>query len=66
VLEREIDSADQIDAVIAFIRWSGLRLIAPRLREFVQRGGRLRVITSTYTGSTERLAIERLKTSART
>ncbi len=60
VLEREIESADRIDLIIAFIRWSGLRLIEPKLRAFVGRGGRLRVITTTYTGSTERLAIEHL------
>ena len=60
VLEREIESADRIDLIIAFIRWSGLRLVAPKLRAFVERGGRLRVITTTYTGSTERRAIEHL------
>ena len=60
VLEKEIESADRIDLIIAFIRWSGLRLVAPRLRAFVERGGRLRVITTTYTGSTERRAIEHL------
>lgn len=60
VLEREIASADRIDAIIAFIRWSGLRLIAPQMQAFVERGGRLRIITTTYTGSTERQAIERL------
>lgn len=60
VLETEIDSADRIDLVVAFIRWSGLRLIAPKLRAFIERGGTLRVITSTYTGSTERRAIEQL------
>jgi len=60
VLEKEIESADRIDLIIAFIRWSGLRLVAPRLRAFIERGGRLRVITTTYTGSTERRAIEHL------
>ena len=60
VLEAEIDSADRIDLIIAFIRWSGLRLIAPKLQAFIERGGKLRVITSTYTGSTERRAIDQL------
>lgn len=60
ILETEIESADRIDFIVAFIRWSGLRLIAPKLREFIARGGQLRVITSTYTGSTERRAIEAL------
>lgn len=60
VLEAEIDSADRIDLIVAFIRWSGLRLIAPGLQRFTERGGKLRVITSTYTGSTERRAIDQL------
>lgn len=60
VLEREIESADRIDLIIAFIRWSGLRLVEPRLRAFIEAGHELRVITTTYTGSTERRAIEHL------
>ncbi|HUP49157.1 MAG TPA: DUF3427 domain-containing protein [Thermoanaerobaculia bacterium] len=60
VMEREIESADRIDLIVAFIRWSGLRLLEPRLRAFTERGGQLRVITTTYTGSTERRAIEHL------
>lgn len=60
VIDREIESADRIDLVVAFIRWSGLRLLEPRLRAFTERGGQLRVITTTYTGSTERRAIEQL------
>lgn len=60
VIEHEIDSADRIDLIIAFIRWSGLRLFESRLRGFTERGGELRVITTTYTGSTERRAIEQL------
>ncbi|HUP44137.1 MAG TPA: DUF3427 domain-containing protein [Thermoanaerobaculia bacterium] len=60
VIEREIESADRIDLIVAFIRWSGLRLVEERLRSFTHRGGQLRVITTTYTGSTERKAIEHL------
>lgn len=60
VIEREIESADRIDLIIAFIRWSGLRLLESRLRAFIERGGQLRVITTTYTGSTERRAVEHL------
>ena len=60
VIEHEIESADRIDLIVAFIRWSGLRLVEPQLRRFVERGGQIRVITTTYTGSTERRAIEHL------
>ena len=60
LLQTEIDSADSIDLLIAFIRWSGLRLIEPKLKTFLESGRKLRVITTTYTGSTERRAIEHL------
>ena len=60
ILGTEIDSADRIDAIVAFIRWSGLRLLEPKLKAFLASGRTMRVITTTYTGSTERRAIEHL------
>jgi hypothetical protein len=60
MLQSEIESADRIDVLIAFIRWSGLRLVEPKLREFLEAGKKLRVIITTYTGSNERRAVERL------
>ncbi|MFN2240558.1 MAG: DUF3427 domain-containing protein, partial [Thermoanaerobaculia bacterium] len=60
LLLSEIESADRIDLIVAFIRWSGLRLFEEKLREFLELGRKLRVITTTYTGSTERRAIEHL------
>lgn len=57
----EIDSADRIDVVMAFIRRSGLRPLAESLRRHCMRGGELRVLTTTYTGSTELAALEDLQ-----
>ena len=56
----EIDSADGIDLVLAFIRWTGVRDLLPALRRHAQAGKPLRVITTTYTGSTEQRALEAL------
>ncbi|GAA2375369.1 DUF3427 domain-containing protein [Dactylosporangium salmoneum] len=56
----EIESADAIDLVMAFIRTSGLRPIIGALREHCARGRRLRVLTTTYTGSTEGKALDLL------
>ena len=49
----EIESADRIDIIVAFVRWSGIRQIIDRLRRHVQQGKPLRLITTTYTGTTE-------------
>lgn len=59
-IEHEIESADRIDAVLAFIRWTGVRHLLPHLRRHVEAGRTLRVITTTYTGSTELRALSAL------
>ncbi|MFH5821149.1 DUF3427 domain-containing protein [Georgenia sp. AZ-5] len=59
-LRAEIESADQIDLLCAFVKWHGLRLLEDQLRRFAERGGRLRVVTTTYIGATERRALDRL------
>jgi len=59
-IEAEIDSADRIDLVLAFIRWTGIRQLLPHLRRHVEAGKPLRIITTTYTGSTELRALEAL------
>ena len=56
----EIQSADRIDLLCAFVRFAGVRLIRPELKEFLLRGGQMRVIASVYTGSTERRALDDL------
>ncbi|MFY7818863.1 MAG: DUF3427 domain-containing protein [Akkermansiaceae bacterium] len=57
----EIASAQRIDIIMAFIRRSGIRPLLDRLRKHVENGGRLRILTTTYTGSTELAALEQLK-----
>ncbi len=56
----EIHSADRIDLVMAFIRRSGIRPMLDALREHCAAGRRLRVLTTTYTGSTEARALDQL------
>ena len=59
----EVASADRIDVVMAFIRRSGIRPLLDALRRHCERSGEpvpLRVLTTTYTGSTERRALDEL------
>ena len=59
-LRAEIHSAEAIDVVMAFIRWSGVRPLMDALRRHCQNGRPLRVLTTTYTNSTEQRALDEL------
>jgi superfamily II DNA or RNA helicase len=57
----EIHSADRIDIVMAFIRRSGVAPLLDALRGHCASGRALRVLTTTYTGSTEAKALDALR-----
>ncbi|WDZ87071.1 DUF3427 domain-containing protein [Micromonospora cathayae] len=57
---REMASAEQVDLLCAFVKWYGLRIVEPAIRELIDRGGKLRVITTTYLGATDQRALDRL------
>ena len=59
-LRSEIESADRIDVVMAFVRRSGIAPLLDALRHHCDRGRHLRMLTTTYTGSTERAALDQL------
>ena len=59
-LRSEIESSDAIDVVMAFIRRSGITPLLASLRRHCENGRQLRVLTTTYTGSTEQRALDKL------
>jgi HKD family nuclease len=63
-LRKEVLTADRIDILCSFIKWSGLRVLLDALRMVAERaqdkGSRIRVITTSYMGVTDPRAVEEL------
>ncbi len=60
-VKRELASADCVDLLCSFLKWSGLRLVEAELRDFLRRRpGGLRVLTTAYMSATQRRALDAL------
>jgi HKD family nuclease len=59
-LRAELATADSVDLICAFVIWSGVRHLRDALAAVKARGGRIRVITTTYMGATEKRAVDEL------
>ncbi len=59
-LRKEIATADSIDLIVSFVKWSGLRLLIDRLENFANQGKRIRILTTTYMGASDAKAVEAL------
>ncbi|MDG1397266.1 MAG: DUF3427 domain-containing protein [Polaribacter sp.] len=59
-LKKEILSSNHINLLVSFIKFKGIIILEKQLREFTERGGKLKVITTTYIGATDYKAIQLL------
>jgi HKD family nuclease len=59
-LRAELASAESVDLICAFVIWSGVRHLREALRGVIERGGQVRVVTTTYMGATEKRAVDEL------
>ncbi len=57
-LLEEMRSADQVDILISFVKWSGLRLLMPAFEDLRDRHVPVRVITTSYMGASDAPAVE--------
>ncbi|TWP38359.1 DUF3427 domain-containing protein [Leekyejoonella antrihumi] len=59
-LRSELETCDEVDLLCAFVKWHGLRILERELRRRLERQVPFRLITTTYMGATERIALDRL------
>jgi superfamily II DNA or RNA helicase len=57
---KEFATADSVDILCSFIKWSGVRIIEDSLRILADKGRPIRVITTSYMGATDQKAVEAL------
>jgi superfamily II DNA or RNA helicase len=59
-LNKELTSVDDVDLLCSFVMNTGLNVLEKNLASVVSRGGKVRVLTTTYMGATQKKALDRL------
>lgn len=57
-LRTEMMTADRVDILVSFIKWSGLHLLLPAFEALAKRKVPVRIITTSYMGASDPKAVE--------
>ncbi len=57
-LQQEMRSSDEVDILVSFIKWAGLRLLMPAFEDLRDRHVPVRLITTSYMGASDSPAVE--------
>ena len=57
-LRAEMASADRVDLLVSFIKWSGLRLLIPAFEKLAERNVPVRLLSTSYMGASDPHALE--------
>jgi superfamily II DNA or RNA helicase len=62
-IQSELASADRVDLICAFLKWSGYMLMKEAIVNFIKRKGasNIRIITTVYMGATEQRVLDDLQ-----
>jgi superfamily II DNA or RNA helicase len=63
-LRAEMASADRVDILVSFIKWSGLRLLIPSFEQLAERHIPVRILSTSYMGASDPAALEWLARQA--
>ena len=56
-LRQEMATADRVDILVSFVKWSGIRLLQPAFEALCLRGVSVRIVTTSYMGASDPDAI---------
>lgn len=57
-IRAEMVTADRVEILVSFIKWSGLRLLRPAFEALQDRGIPIRIISTSYMGASDPAALE--------
>lgn len=57
-LRAEMATADGVNMLVSFIKWSGLRLLMPALEQLAEKSVPVRIISTSYMGASDPSALE--------